>query len=163
MKKARKLDATDKKILSILQQEARISNIELADRVSLSPSACLQRTKAMEDAGYILKYVMAVDLDRVCVNVKVYAEFTLASHQPQDLMEFEKLIAGIPEFIACWRVNGRVDYIGLVVCSTIADFNSLSNELLARNRSIVRINSSTVLDTPKWFGGYTLSRLQWKA
>jgi Lrp/AsnC family leucine-responsive transcriptional regulator len=163
MKKTRKLDATDKKILAILQHEARISNMELAGRVALSPSACLQRTKSMEDAGYILKYVMAGDLDLLCVNVKVYAEFTLASHHPRDLAEFEELIAGIPEFIACWRVSGRVDYIGLVVCSTIADFNSVSNDLLARNHCIIRIDSSTVLNTPKWFGGYTFSRLQWKA
>jgi Lrp/AsnC family leucine-responsive transcriptional regulator len=159
----RKLDAVDKRILAVLQQEARISNIELARRIGLSPSACLQRTKAMEKAGYILKYVMAVDLDRVCVNVKVYAEFTLASHQRRDLAKFEKLIDSIPEFIACWRVNGRVDYIALAVCSSIADFNSLSNDLLARNSGIVRVDSSTVLDAPKWFGGYALSALEWKA
>jgi Lrp/AsnC family transcriptional regulator, leucine-responsive regulatory protein len=163
MKKTRKLDAIDKKILTILQQEARISNMELASRVALSPSACLQRTKAMEDAGYILKYVMAGDLDRLCINVKLHAEFTLVSHRPQDLAEFEELIDGVPELIDCWRVSGRVDYIGFAVCSTIADFKSLSDDLLARNRNILRIDSSTVLDTPKWFGGYAFSKLQWKA
>jgi Lrp/AsnC family leucine-responsive transcriptional regulator len=163
MKKARKLDAIDKKVLSILQHEARISNMELAERVSLSPSACLQRTKTLQDAGYILQYVMVVDLDRLCVNVKVFAEITLASHRPQELARFEEVMRKIPEIADCLRVNGRVDYIALVVCSTIADFNALSVDLLARDIGIMRIDSSTVLDTPKWFGGYPFNKLQWKA
>lgn len=162
MKKTTKIDAINKKILTVLQQKARISNLELADRVGLSPSACLQRTKALEDAGYILQYVMAVDLDRICYNVKVYAEITLTSHRPQDLSRFEAVIRETPEFVDCLRVSGRVDYIGLAVCSSISEFNKLCDDLLARPLGIARIDSFTVLDTPKWFAGYPFASLQWK-
>jgi Lrp/AsnC family transcriptional regulator, leucine-responsive regulatory protein len=163
MKKTRKLDSIDKKILCILQHEARISNMELAERVALSASACLQRTKALEDSGYIQQYVMVVDLDRLCINVKFFAEITLASHRPREVARFEEAMRGIPEIADCLRINGRADYVALVVCSTVADFNALTKDLLARDIGIVRIDSTTVLHGPKWFGGYPYNRLQWKA
>lgn len=162
MKKVVKLDKINRNILTTLQLNARISNIDLADKVGLSPSACLQRTKALEDAGYILKYVMSVDLDRVSINVMVYVEITLENHRMTDFDRFEKTIRTIPEFVDCLRVSGRFDYIAFVVCSTIADFNALCDDLLTRNLSIARINSNVVLDKPKWFAGYPLDHLEWK-
>ena len=162
MKKTVKLDKINRNILITLQQNARISNIDLADKVGLSPSACLQRTKALEEAGYILQYVMAADLDKLCVNVMVYVEITLESHRMADFDRFEKTVRSIPEFVDCLRVSGRFDYIAFVVCSTIADFNALCDDLLTRKLSIARIASNVVLDKPKWFAGYPLDRLEWR-
>ncbi len=162
MKRPVKLDRINRKILTILQQNARISNIELADRVGLSPSACLQRTKALEEAGYILQYVMAVDLDKICNNVMVYVEFTLEKHRLQDLERFERAMRAIPEIVDCLRVSGRFDYISFVVCNSIADFNKLCDDLLSRDLAISSIRSNVVLDKPKWFGGYPLEHLEWK-
>jgi Lrp/AsnC family leucine-responsive transcriptional regulator len=62
----------------------------------------------------------------------------------------------------CLRVSGRFDYIAFVVCSTIAAFNTLCDDLLTRNIGIDRISSNVVLDKPKWFGGYPLDHLDWK-
>jgi len=162
MKKTVKLDQINRKILTVLQNNARISNLELADKVGLSPSACLQRTKVLEEAGYILQYVMAVDLDRVCENVMIYAEITLERHRIEDLDRFEKVVRGIPEFVDCLRVSGRFDYISFVVCSSVAEFNELCDGLLARELGIASIRSNVVLDKPKWFGGYPLQHLRWK-
>jgi Lrp/AsnC family leucine-responsive transcriptional regulator len=162
VKRPVKLDRINRKILTILQQNARISNIELADRVGLSPSACLQRTKALEEAGYILQYVMAVDLDKICNNVMVYVEFTLEKHRLQDLERFERAMRAIPEIVDCLRVSGRFDYISFVVCNSIADFNKLCDDLLSRDLAISSIRSNVVLDKPKWFGGYPLEHREWK-
>lgn len=162
VKRLIKLDRINRKILTTLQSNARISNIELADKVGLSPSACLQRTKALEDAGYILQYVMAVDLDKICINVMVYVEFTLEKHRIQDLERFERTVCNIPEIVDCLRVSGRFDYISFVVCNSIADFNRLCDDLLARDLGISSIRSNVVLDKPKWFGGYPLDHLEWK-
>jgi Lrp/AsnC family leucine-responsive transcriptional regulator len=162
MNKDKKLDSIDKKVLSILQLDARISNMDLAERVSLSPSACLKRTKALAEVGYIHHYVTVLDLDRLCVNVKVFAAITLASHRRQNLDRFEETVRGLPEIVDCLRVNGRVDYLALVICPTTADFSALSADLLARDLGIVRIDSSTILETPKWFAGYPFNKLQWR-
>jgi Lrp/AsnC family transcriptional regulator, leucine-responsive regulatory protein len=158
-----KLDALDRRILLILQQQARITNIELAERVGLSPSACLQRTKALEDSGCILKYVGVVDLDRLFRHVKLYVLITLTSDRPDCRAMFEEAIAETPEFVDCLCVNGGVDYIGLVVCSTITDYNRLTEELLSRELGIRQLASYTVIDTAKWFGGYPFGRLAWKS
>lgn len=162
MSKKVKLDRINKKILMELQNNARVSNIELAEKVGLSPSACLQRTKALEQAGYIVQYVMSVDLDKIATHVMVYVEFTLENHRLADFERFERAIRSIPEIVDCLRVSGRFDYISFVVCSSISDFNKLSDDLLASNLGIARINSNFVLDKPKWFGGYPLAHLQWK-
>jgi Lrp/AsnC family transcriptional regulator, leucine-responsive regulatory protein len=71
-------------------------------------------------------------------------------------------IRGIPEFVDCLRVNGRIDYIGLVVSASVSDLNNLSDNLLNRGLGITRIDGFMVLDTPKWFGGYPVNRLPWK-
>lgn len=162
MKKIVKLDKINRNILTTLQLNARISNIDLADKVGLSPSACLQRTKALEDGGYILQYVMSVDLEKICTNVMIYVEITLENHRMADFDRFEKTIRSIPEFVDCLRVSGRFDYIAFVVCSNISAFNALSDDLLTRNLSISRIASNVVLDKPKWFAGYPLDHLEWK-
>lgn len=162
MKKVVNLDRINRNILTTLQDNARISNIDLADKVALSPSACLQRTRALEEAGYILKYVMAADLEKICVHIMAYLEITLERHRMEDHDRFEKAVRLLPEFVDCLRISGSTDYIAFVVCSTIASLNTLCDELLTRDLSIARIQSKIVLDKPKWFAGYPLDRLEWK-
>ena len=157
-----KMDRINRKIMIELQGNARISNNELADRVGLSPSACLQRVKALEEAGYILQYVMAVDINKLCVNVKAYAHITLKNQTYQDFSIFEKGIKKYPELCDCLRVNGEVNYVAFVVCSTIEDFKKLCDDLLQSNLGIGKITSHFVLDEPMWFSGYPLDKLEWR-
>lgn len=161
-KKNIKLDRINRRILIELQTDARMSNNELADKIGLSPSACLQRVKALEDAGYIQQYVMAVDLDKLCNNVKAYAMITLKNHTYQDFSIFEKGIRSCPQALDCLRVNGGLDYVVFMVCSSIEDFNSLCDELLQSPLGIAKITSHFVLDEPKWFAGYPLNELEWR-
>lgn len=162
LKKSIKLDQINRNILIQLQQNARISNLDLAEKVGLSPSACLQRTKALEEAGYILQYVGAVDLDRLCEYIMAYLEITLVSQEAKQVNRFERAIREIPEMVDCLRVSGRFDYISFVVCSSISAFNELCDALVSNEIGVATVRSSIVLDKPKWFAGYPLAMLRWK-
>lgn len=156
------LDKINRHILIELQKNGRISNLDLAEKVGLSPSACLKRTKKLEDAGYIQGYVMTANLDLLCEHVMVYVEITLEKHKQSDFDSFERTINGIPEFVDCLRLSGRFDYVCFVVCASVGHFNTLCDDLLKQNSSIARISSNVVLDKPKWFAGYPFHKLKWK-
>ncbi|MBB1362611.1 MULTISPECIES: Lrp/AsnC family transcriptional regulator [unclassified Shewanella] len=162
IKKPVKLDKINRNILIELQNNSRISNNELSERVGLSPSACLQRVKAMEDCGYILQYVMALDINKLCVNVKAYINIKLKSNTYQNCSIFERSAKKYPQIVDCLRVNGGIDYIAFVICTSIEEFNDFCDELLQADLGIENITSHFVLDEPKWFGGYPLNNLQWK-
>ncbi|PHI35711.1 AsnC family transcriptional regulator [Pseudoalteromonas sp. GCY] len=162
VKKQVKLDKINRNILIELQNNSRISNNELSERVGLSPSACLQRVKAMEEAGYILQYVMALDVNKLCINVKAYANIKLKSNTYQNCSVFEKAIKKYPQMVDCLRVNGGIDYIAFVICTSVEEFNEFCDELLQEELGIESITSHFVMDEPKWFGGYPLDKLQWK-
>lgn len=161
-KKNVKLDKINKHILIELQNNSRISNNELSEKVGLSPSACLQRVKAMEEARYILQYVMVLDVNKLCTNVKAYANIKLKSNTYQNCSIFEKAIRKYEQVVDCLRVNGETDYISLIICASVEQFNDLCDQLLQADLGIERITSHFVLDEPKWFGGYPLESLVWK-
>jgi len=160
--KRMKLDRINRAILENLQNNARISNLELAEKVNLSPSACLQRTKALEDAGYIRAYMASIDLDAICINVMAYVMFSLRDHAGHHRVQFERLIAKRRELLDCLKVDGEYDYIAFATCSTVADFNQLCEELLEENPNILKIKSNMILDKIKWFAGYPLENLIWR-
>jgi len=160
--RAPKFDSLDRRILGILQQQGRLTNTQLASQVGLSANACMQRTKALEQSGCILKYQGVVDIERLFRHVKLYLLITLSAERTRDCAAFEDVVTMTPEFVACSRVNGGVDYIALVVCASIEDFSELCEDLLTRELGIIRIDSYTVIDTVKWLDGYPLGRLEWK-
>lgn len=157
-----KLDRINRSILEHLQNNARISNLELAEKVNLSPSACLQRTKSLEDAGYIRQYMASIDLDAICINVMAYVMFRLRDHASHLRGRFERHIRQRHEFVDCLKVDGEFDYIALATCSTVSDFNTLLEQLLEEDPNIQTISSNMILDKTKWFAGYPLDRLIWR-
>lgn len=161
MKKV-KLDRANRAILEQLQNNARISNLELAEKISLSPSACLQRTKALEEAGYIRQYMASIDLDQITYNVMAYVMFSLRDHDANLRADFERRIRQRKEFVDCLKVDGGYDYIALATCSTVTDFNQLCETLVEEDKNILRIASHFILDKTKWFAGYPLDRLMWR-
>ncbi|MDO6774373.1 Lrp/AsnC family transcriptional regulator [Shewanella sp. 3_MG-2023] len=163
VKKHIKLDRMNRRILSELQNNARISNNDLSEIIGLSPSACLQRVKALEDAGFIIGYTMVTNVDKLCVNVKAYAHFVLKSNTYQHCGVFEKGIKKYTEVVDCMKVNGSINYIAFMMCSTVEDFNRVCNDMMQEDLGIEKITSHFVLDTAKWFGGYPLETLEWKA
>ncbi|MBB6520270.1 Lrp/AsnC family transcriptional regulator [Pseudoteredinibacter isoporae] len=162
MKRSIKLDRLNRRILTFLQNNARISNIDLANDVGLSPSACLQRTKALEEAGYIHSYLTVVNLNKICENVTAYLDITMNHHEQPTLRRFEKAVKAYGNIVDCMRMSGGSDYMAFCVCSSVAELNELCEELLGQDLGIQRIDTRIVMDTPKWMGGYPLDDLRWR-
>jgi len=155
-----KLDEIHKKIIEVLQENARISNLELADRINLSPSACLKRTKKLEEHGYIRNYRVDLDLERMCEHVEVLASIMLLEKRAGGTTTaFEKAICSIPQTVECVKVSGEVDYMARFICTDVAQYNEITEGLIAGKLGVARIVSHFVLSTPKRFWKYPLDAL----
>jgi Lrp/AsnC family leucine-responsive transcriptional regulator len=161
-KKPVKLDAINRKILATIHLQSDITNAQLAEIVNLSPAACSQRTKALRDAGYYFNCHAEVDLDRICEHIIAYVEFTLADNSLPNRRRFEAAIELIPEFMDCLRLSGDTDYISFTCCTNIAELNRICDELSAdESLQIRKITTRLVLDRPKFYLGYPISKLKW--
>lgn len=160
--KTLKLDAINKKILSITHLNADISNQELAERVGLSPSACFQRMKALKEAGYFVSFHTELDLDRMVEHVLAYVEFTLENNSLQSRKRFEAVIENIPEFMDCLRITGDADYISFTCCSNTQTLNAIIDELSGHGElGIKTVKTRIILERSKWYLGYPLEQLKW--
>lgn len=160
--KALKLDAINKKILSITHLNSDISNQDLAERVGLSPSACFQRMKALKEAGYFVSFHTELDLDRMVEHVLAYVEFTLEDNTLQARNRFEAAIEPIPEFMDCLRITGDVDYICFTCCSNTQALTALIDSVSGQaGLGIKTVKTRIILDRAKWYLGYPLERLKW--
>ena len=106
-----RLDAIDWKILSELQNDGRITNVELARRVAISAPPCLRRVRALEEAGYIRGYRALLDEKRLGYEVTMFALVHLSSQAEPDLAAFEAFVRGQPLVRECWMLSGEVDFI----------------------------------------------------
>ena len=125
-----KLDDRDLKILTILQNEGRITKAALAERVNLSPTAAWDRLHRLEGAGIIDGYGAHVSLKALGPFSMVFVEAELDNHHSEDFLRFEQAISTIPEIIGCWAVGGGIDYLLQVVTSNLEHYQSLVDELL---------------------------------
>ncbi len=154
-----RLDRTDVAILATLQGEARITNHDLAERVHLSPSSCSQRVRKLEQAGVLRAYRARIDLERICRSVTVIAEATLNNHEHADFRRFEQAVEAIPQVTECLKVSGEHDYILRFVCSDMAQYHALSEDLLATGRGVAHLASHVVLARTKESDGFPLGPL----
>ncbi|MBB1362204.1 Lrp/AsnC family transcriptional regulator [Shewanella sp. SR44-4] len=162
MKKKMKIDSYNKKILSTLHLEGALTNIELAEKVNLSPSACFQRVKALKEAGYFRNLHADVNLDQLCEHVLAYIEFTLEDNSAPSRRRFVSRIHEIPEIMDCMQLSGDVDYISLSCFPNLKKLNEVCSELSDQtDLRIKHIKTRIVLERAKWFLGYPLSKLKW--
>ena len=139
------LDATDRKILNLLQNDGRISNADLAERINLSPSACLRRVKRLEDEGVIDRYVMLINQQAINKSSSVFVEITLNSQSEEALAAFEEALLDIPDVLVCFLMAGDYDYIMRVAVSGPEDYERLHKSYLSRLPGVARIRSSFAL------------------
>ncbi len=144
-----KLDAIDRAILGELQAHGRLSNLELAQRVHLSPSACLRRVKALEDRGVIAQYVALVNLRAVGRHGVCFAILNLESMNTAQLESFEQAVRDQPEVLDCFYVAGSNDYLIRFVYRDAEDLERVHSEVLMRLPGVARSNSMLVLRTVK--------------
>jgi DNA-binding Lrp family transcriptional regulator len=143
------LDAIDRAILGELQHDGRISNVELAQRVHLSPSACLRRVKALEEAGVIAQYVALVDPRRVGQPGTSYTIVNLERLTPPAIEAFESAVRDCEQILDCFYVAGSNDYLIRFTYHDAADLERLHAEVLMRLPGVLRSNSMLVLRTVK--------------
>ena len=145
----RDFDAIDRRIIAELQADARLSNVDLAERVGLSPSPCLRRVKRLEREGYIEGYRAALRRERVGLGFSVFIGVKIDTHANECALKFEKTINAMPEVIACHLVSGEVDYFLEVVVPDLEHYKHfLVGKLL--NLPIVReVRSNIAIQTLK--------------
>jgi DNA-binding Lrp family transcriptional regulator len=154
-----KLDRTDLRILCQLQKNGRISNIDLADAVALSPSPCLVRLKRLEQAGYVAGYGARIRLEKLGDTLVVFTEVTLADHRREDFSRFEAGILPIDEIVECHLVSGGYDYLLRFVTRGIDHYQEIIEGLLARNIGIEQYFSHIVIKSSFIKNHYPIERL----
>ncbi|MGB0797764.1 MAG: Lrp/AsnC family transcriptional regulator [Planktomarina sp.] len=142
-----KLDATDKRLLSVLQRKGRISNSDLADQVNMSASACHRRVGRLEAEGYIRDYVALVDPRKVDRKTTVFVEITLSGQADEVLAAFEKSVSLIPDVLECHLMAGTADYLLKVVAKDTEDFARIHRRYLATLPGVAQMQSSFALRT----------------
>lgn len=141
------LDRYDKQILTALQKDGRISNVQLAAQVNLSESACLRRVRALEDSGLIDRYAALLNQSKAGLSGNVFVHIGLHREEQSELAAFEEAVRGIPEVMECYLMTGEFDYLLRVVVANMADFERLHNESLTRLPGVARVNSSVAIRT----------------
>lgn len=139
------IDATDARILTVLQRRGRISNAELADEVNLSASACHRRVQRLESAGYIRDYVALLDPKRLGRSTVVFVEITLSGQADEVLDAFEREVRRIPDVLECHLMAGAADYLLKVVAEDAEDFARIHRQKLARLPGVAQMQSSFAL------------------
>jgi DNA-binding Lrp family transcriptional regulator len=144
------LDDIDRHILAYLQEDARISNTALADRVGLSPAPCLRRVRALEKDGVIRKYVTLLEPIMVKLAVTVWTQVRLDLQVAQRFTNFEQNLMRWPEVLECYLMAGEADYLIRVVVPDVAAYERFLKDWLSRTEGVVSTNSSFVLKVVKY-------------
>lgn len=141
------LDATDRRILTLLQREGRISNADLAERIALSPSACHRRVQRLEAEGFIAGYVALLDPRKIGKPATVFVEITLNSQSDEVLEAFEKGVSRIPDVLECHLMAGSADFLLKLMVEDTEDFARIHRRYLARLPGVAQMQSSFALRT----------------
>ncbi|HZM35746.1 MAG TPA: Lrp/AsnC family transcriptional regulator [Burkholderiales bacterium] len=144
------MDAIDLRILERLQQDARISNVELARAVNLSPSPCLARVRALEKDGTIARYVTLLDAKKIGITVSVLVQVTLEKQVEPALEAFERAVRERPEVMECYLMTGDADYLLRVLVPDVPAFERFILEFLSRVPGVGNIKSSFALKQVKY-------------
>ncbi|WP_109577284.1 Lrp/AsnC family transcriptional regulator [Aminobacter sp. AP02] len=144
------LDAIDMRILTEIQEDASLTNVELAARVGLSASPCLARVRTLEDAGVIIRRVALLDPVMLGANVSVFIQVTLEKQTEALLEVFEAAMARFPEVMECYLMTGDSDYLLRVVVRDTVALQHFIVDRLSKTRGVANIRSSFALKQVKY-------------
>jgi len=140
------LDRYDKRILTLLQSDGRMSNQDLADAIGLSPSPCLRRVKALEEAGLITGYRALVDAKKLGYSLMALIYISMDQHTPERFASFESGIAAIPEVLECLLITGQqADYQLKVIVADMDGYQNLLLNKITRIKGVTGVHTSFVL------------------
>lgn len=145
-----KIDQVDKKILDILQQDARITNLELANRIGISPPATLERVKRLEKNGVIKKYVALVDPAKISKGTFALVSVALMIHQIPSIDSFTKQINKLDEVLECYHITGSDDFMLKVAVENIEKYEQFILQKLTKIKGVSKVTTNIVLSTVKF-------------
>ena len=144
------LDATDWRILARLQDEARVTNVELAKAVNLSPSPCLNRVRALEESGVVSRYVTLLDPLKLGLTVSVFIQVSLEKQMRNALDTFEASVLARDEVMECYLMTGDADYLIRVIVPDVQSLERFIVDYLAKIPGVASIKSSFALKQVKY-------------
>jgi DNA-binding Lrp family transcriptional regulator len=144
-----KLDKTDLKILKILQENSKITNLDLSKKIGLSPAPTLERVKKLEQSGVILSYHAKVDSKAIGLNISTYVLVSLAWQKPNALDNFITKVKSIDEITECYIITGDADFILKIVCKDIETYEKLLFKTLSQIEEIERLKTLMTLSKVK--------------
>jgi Lrp/AsnC family leucine-responsive transcriptional regulator len=154
------LDRTDLRLLAVLQGEGRITNAELAERVSLSASACLRRLQRLEADGIITGYAAQIDPQAVGLGLQAFVRVQLVRHEAGTIEHFVECVNGWTEVVACHALTGDMDYLLHIYVADLQDFSRFLLDHLLNAAGVADVNSSFVLRTVKRSPSLPLTQLE---
>jgi Lrp/AsnC family transcriptional regulator, leucine-responsive regulatory protein len=143
------LDRTDRKLLELLQGDGRLTNLELAEKVALSPSPCLRRVRRLEEEGVIRQYVALVDPAQVGLGLTAYVNVKLEKRGKMPIEAFSDAVARWPEVVACYAMTGDMDYLLRVQVEDLEHFSRFVMDSLLKQTSVIDVKSNFVLERIK--------------
>lgn len=143
------LDHMDVKILSVLQENARISNQDLADKVGLSPSPCWRRVRRLEEEGIISRYAALLVPEAIGLHITAFAHVMLDNHHAETVRVFEQAIAGAPYVLECCSTSGEYDYLLRVIAPSMSAYEAFLTSTLLQIPAVRSVSTSFVLKMKK--------------
>jgi Lrp/AsnC family leucine-responsive transcriptional regulator len=150
------MDAIDKKILMLLQQDAKLNTKEIAEKVGLSVSPTFERIKKLEQKEYIKKYVALLDPTKVGKSISVYCQVTLAVHSRDLIDDFKQHILALSEIMGCYHVSGNYDFLLKVAVNDMNEYQKFVIDKLSVIKGISNVQSSFVMEEIKNDFAYNL-------
>jgi Lrp/AsnC family leucine-responsive transcriptional regulator len=154
------LDRIDLRMLAVLQGEGRITNAELAERVSLSPSACLRRLQRLEEEGILIGYTAQLDPEAVGLGLQAFVRVQLTKHEAEAVERFAQHVNTWDEVVACYALTGDMDYLMHIYVADLQHFSRFLLDRLLNASGVADVNSSFVLRTVKRSAALPLSQLE---
>jgi Lrp/AsnC family leucine-responsive transcriptional regulator len=150
------LDETDIRILRALQADGRLANVDLAERINLSPSPCLRRTKRLEAAGVIAGYRAEIDRAKIGLGLTVFVEIKVERHSRSNADELTAALLAIPEVVSCCMVSGAADFLVELAVADLAAYERLLSDRLLVLPMIADIRSNFALRVIKTAGALAI-------
>jgi DNA-binding Lrp family transcriptional regulator len=143
------LDRIDRQIVALLQEEGRMTNVDLAERVGLTAPPCLRRVRALEEAGIIRGFHAELDPVKLGYPITVFAMVSLKTQAEADLTAFEEHVAAIPEVRECHMLNGEIDFILKIVAADLNAFQRILTTHLTPAPNVASVKTSLTIRTAK--------------
>lgn len=150
------LDEIDRQLLAELQAEGRITNVDLAERVGLTPPPCLRRVRSLEESGVIQGYHAELDASKLGFAITVFALVSLKSQAEESLRQFEDHMADLPEVRECHMLNGEIDFILKIVSRDLQSFQEFLTSKLTPAPNVASVKTSLTIRTAKNLPGVPL-------